>query len=503
MLESDKQCFSRTDVGFHQQLHQNEGDNIIYALLSWKRATHMLLHAMLLFQDCCSTFKQLTCPFHFTGRGDLSQAGGSSVISIYCLNDVKVVQTSWRCLQGLFDSLEAPEPMTRMAFWGSPHIQEGEEGKPSAAPPSLGRTSIAVCSFGLPWGRSGKQGSAVTALQPGPSVRWATPIQCTGRSYQHRGPLSPAAPVLGRRRSGRPGSASASQGPIPGSRNAGPGASWRCNHMPWCSLAPGVLTSRRQVGALYFILHAASTFLLLISRKGCSSFWVSEVFYCSRFVTSGEFIISGNLSSGFCWIKKIDKKQCSDWSSVKTLLCFNFFPAVQHASLVDRGAALGEIRKRKTGSVKEATCFTHFTSPDLTRPMLSSVSKWKALFLFSFRYCHSWNIKPYCRIQHKISLYFLTPSALSPLSPPSLSPSVALALRFFLFSFFFFFLTPPSPGLFRHVQTCTGDQRKDSCGSKVSLQLTGGRSYLGSKFSHWRNITPRFRWRRYINANPY
>lgn len=199
--------------------------------------------------------------------------------------------TSWRCPRGVSDSWEAPKQKRQMVFWGSFRTQGGEEERLSAVPPGPGWTSTAPCSFGPPCGRSGRPGSAVPALQPGPSPRWATQLQCTGQSYRHRAPLSPAAPALGRTLSGRPGSASACPGPIPGSRNGGPGAGWCCIRMQPHSFAPGVLTSRRQGSALNFTSHATSTCF----RKGSGwcvtdrgSTWVSQVWLCSGFVALGE-----------------------------------------------------------------------------------------------------------------------------------------------------------------------------------------------------------------------
>lgn len=133
---------------------------------------------------------------------------------------------------------------------------------PSAAPPGPGQTSTAPYSSGPPAGRSGRPGSVAPARPPALHSRWATPPQCTGRSSRRRGPPSPAAPTVVPARSGCPGSDATCPGPIPGSRNAGPGASWSCCQIHCYSFVPGGLASRGQLTALNSNSHAPPVVLL-------------------------------------------------------------------------------------------------------------------------------------------------------------------------------------------------------------------------------------------------
>lgn len=148
------------------------------------------------------------------------------------------------CPQGLSDRLEDPEQRIWKGFLASPHTREVGEVRSLAVPPGPGQTSTEPYSSGPPCGRSGKPGSAVPTPLSALPLRWATPPQCTGQSFPLQGPPSPTALEAVPAQSGHPGSASASPGPIPGRRNAGPGASCSCCQIHWYSLILVVLTSR-------------------------------------------------------------------------------------------------------------------------------------------------------------------------------------------------------------------------------------------------------------------
>lgn len=140
--------------------------------------------------------------------------------------------------------------------------------RPSAAPPGPGQTSKAPYSSGPPSGRSGKPDSEVPVRLPALPLKWATLPRCTGPSSQRPGPRSPAAPAAVPARSGHPGSDAACPGPILGSRNAGPAASWSCCQIRCYSFAPRAVTSTGQVSALNSTSHAPPL-IFLTFRWSC------------------------------------------------------------------------------------------------------------------------------------------------------------------------------------------------------------------------------------------
>lgn len=134
--------------------------------------------------------------------------------------------------------------------------------RPSAVPRGPGQTSTPPYSSGPPSGKSGRPGSAVPARSPGLPSKWATPPQCTGQFFRHQGPQSPAPLAAVPARSGCPGSGAACPGPIPDSRNVGPGASSSCCQIRCCSFVPGGVTSRGQLAALNSTAHAPPAIFL-------------------------------------------------------------------------------------------------------------------------------------------------------------------------------------------------------------------------------------------------
>lgn len=138
---------------------------------------------------------------------------------------------------------------------------------PSAAPPDQGQTSTGLYSSGLPSGRSGTPGSGVPTQLPHLLSRWATQPQCRRQSFQHQVPPSPAALVGVLAQSRCPGSAAACPGPIPGSRNAGPGVNCNCRQNHCYSFAPGDLTSLEQCTSQKIRYHSSPVLVLLVKPR--------------------------------------------------------------------------------------------------------------------------------------------------------------------------------------------------------------------------------------------
>lgn len=176
-----------------------------------------------------------------------------------------MIQTSWRCHQGLSDRWEAPELRIQTGYWESLCTQERGVVRPSTAPPGPEQTSKALYSSGPPSDRNERPGSVVPARMPALPSKWATPPLCTRQSSQRQGPLSPGALAAVPARSGHPGSDEACPGPIPGSRNAGPAANSSCCQIHCYSLVPRGVTSRGQLTVLNSTSHAPPLILLWLS----------------------------------------------------------------------------------------------------------------------------------------------------------------------------------------------------------------------------------------------